>query len=102
MGQRSAKMIKGLEKQTYEKILKELGLFSLEKRRLRGKLMAVFQYLKGSYEEDRGFLFTSHTMKTRTTGTSCTDRFCLDARRTYSENNNLLEQPPQECRSPHH
>ncbi|KAJ7408630.1 hypothetical protein WISP_120335 [Willisornis vidua] len=52
------KMIRRMEHLSYKERKRELGLFSLEERRVQGDLIVAFQYLKGAYKKDGERLFT--------------------------------------------
>ena len=78
-------MLRGLEHLSCGERLRELGLFSLEKRRLWGDLIASFQCVKEAYKKDGGRLFTK-AGSDRTRGNSFKlkeGRFRLDIRKKF-------------------
>ncbi|KFP90837.1 hypothetical protein N311_02247, partial [Apaloderma vittatum] len=76
---RATRMIRGLEHLSYEDRLRELGLFSLEKR------IVAFQYLKGAYKKaGEGLFRMSGSARTRGNGLKLEmDRFRLDVRKKF-------------------
>ncbi|KAJ7427857.1 hypothetical protein WISP_03381 [Willisornis vidua] len=79
------KMIKGLKHLSYEDILRELGLFSLEKTTLQDDLIAAFQYIKGAYRKaEEGLLTMPCSDRIRRNGFKLKEsRFKLDVGKTF-------------------
>lgn len=79
-------MIKGLEHLSCEERLSEVGLFSLEKRRIRSDLIYVFKCLKCGSQRDMANLFSavygdwtkgnSHNLQHRKFCTNTRGNFC--------------------------
>jgi len=82
---RATKTTRGLEHLSCENSLRALRLFSLEKRRLRGRLRAAFRCPKGAYKKDGDRLFTRVCSdRTRGNGFKLKEsRFRLDIRKTF-------------------
>ena len=62
---RATRMVEGLASMTYGEKLRELGMSSLQQRRARWDMIAVFNYVKGNHVEEGANLFPA-ALETRT------------------------------------
>ena len=78
-------MVPGMEHLSYKDRLRDLRLFSLEKRRLQGDPRAAFQYLKGDCKKERGRLLSRVCFdRTRGNGFKLKVKFRLDIRSFFT------------------
>ena len=55
---RATRMIRGQENRPFDERLKAMGLFSLEKHRLRGDLVATYKFIRCAHQDLGECLFT--------------------------------------------
>jgi len=91
------KLMRGLKHKSYEEQLRKLKLFSLEKKRFRGDLIGLYNYLKGDYSEvGVGFFYQLHVDRVRGNGSNlCHGMFRFEVRKKISYSGEVLEQAPQ-------
>jgi len=93
-------MVKGLKKFTYETRLKRLGIYSLERRRLRGDLIETFKILTGKERIDSSNFFElsettsglrGHSLKLYKQRCCTTVRQCFFSSRVINSWNSLTD-----------
>ncbi|KAF7236107.1 RNA-directed DNA polymerase from mobile element jockey [Varanus komodoensis] len=82
---RATRLVAGLQGMPYEARLRELGLFILEKRRLRGDLLVTYRYVRGCLTEVGRDLFSpAEEGRRRSNGAKLREpRINLDARKHF-------------------
>ena len=77
--------MEGLASMTYGERLRELGMCSLQQRRARGDMIAVFNYVKGNRVEEGADLLTAALQtRTRNNGFKLQERrFHLKSRKPF-------------------